>query len=58
MTDKPTLNNIINPKITNIKKASFATKLLDSKNSLVPKVPVFVENELNVLLLLIYILNK
>jgi hypothetical protein len=58
MTDKPTLNNIINPKITNNKKANFATKLLDSKNSLVPKVPLSVENELNVLLLLIYILNK
>ena len=53
MTDKPTLNNIIKPKIINIKKANLATKLLDSKNSLGPKVPLLVENELNVLLLLI-----
>ena len=57
MMDGVSINNI-KPKITNNKKANLATKLLDSKNSLVPKVPLFVENELNVLLLLIYILNK
>ena len=49
--DIPTLNNIINAKITNNKKANFATKLFDSKNSRVPKVPLFdVENELNTLI--------
>jgi hypothetical protein len=52
----PTLNKITNPNITNNKKANFATKLFDSKNSLVPKVPLFVENELNTpLSLIIYI---
>jgi len=45
------------PNITNNKKANFATKLLDSVNCLVPEVPL-VENELNVLSPLIYILNK
>ena len=43
-----------NIKTTNNKKANLATKLFDSKNSRVPKVPVFgVENELNVPLVLI-----
>jgi hypothetical protein len=48
---------MIKPKITNNKKAIFATKLFDSKNSRVPKVPLFdVENELNTpLSLIIYI---
>ena len=45
--DIPNLNKTIKPKSTNNKKANFATKLFDSKNSLVPKVPLFVENELN-----------
>ena len=56
MTEIPTLNKIIKAKMTNNKNANLAIKLLDSKNSLVPKVPLFVENELKVpLLLIIYI---
>ena len=39
MTDIPILNKIIKPKSTINKKANFATKLFDSKNSLVPKLP-------------------
>jgi hypothetical protein len=52
----PILNNIIKAKITKNKKANLATKLFDSKKSLVPKLPLFVENELNVpLSLIVYI---
>ena len=52
----PILNNTTKAKRTKIKKANLATKLFDSKNSLVPKVPLFVENELNTpLSLIIYI---
>jgi hypothetical protein len=52
----PTLNKNTKPINTNNINANFATKLFDSKNSLVPKVPLFVENELNTpLSLIIYI---
>ena len=54
----PTLTNMMKQKITNHRNANFATKLFDSKNSRVPKVPLFVdvENELNTpLSLIIYI---
>ena len=52
----PNLNKIIKAKRTNNKKANFATKLLDSKNSLVPKLPLLVENVLNTpLSLIVYI---
>jgi hypothetical protein len=43
MTEIPTLNKITKAKITNIKNANLAIKLLDSKNSLVPKVPLFID---------------
>jgi hypothetical protein len=48
---------MINAKIIKIKNANLATKLLDSKNSRVPKLPLpVVENELYVpLSLIIYI---
>jgi hypothetical protein len=41
--------------MTNNKKVNFATKLLDSKKSLLPGDTLFDENELNTPLSLIYI---
>jgi hypothetical protein len=44
--DKPIRSKNTNPTRTNNKNANFATKLFDSINSFVPKLPLFVENEL------------
>ena len=49
MTDIPIRRSKTKANITNKRKANFATKLLDSKKSAVPKVFVFVENELKAL---------
>jgi dephospho-CoA kinase len=52
----PTLSNITKAKITKNRNANFATKLFDSRKSLVPEVPLLVENELKApLSLIIYI---
>jgi hypothetical protein len=54
----PALNNKTKTKRTNKIKANLATKLLDSKNSSVPEVPLLVEKEYELLLIYIYIRNK
>jgi hypothetical protein len=51
ITDMPMRRRRTKPTRTNSKNAICATKLFDSINSLVPKLPVFVENELKVLLI-------